>query len=126
MKRRFLIASTGFAALLLAVAMASSHEMTEKYIPVGAYPTLQSPYASIGTISGIDAAAGTITLNGNGASHTYKITEHTRIWLDRSLLKQPTLDGTLADIKTGMRAEIRGAGPEKAHEAMWVKVQVSA
>ena len=124
MKRQSICLLFGFVALLIAAATADGHEMTERYIPVGAYPTLRGPDTMIGTIAAADVSAGAVTIAADRVTRRYRITKDTRIWLDRSLLKKPTADGSLADCKAGMKAEIKGAGPEKPDEARWVKVQI--
>ena len=53
------------------------------------------------------------------------MSDKTKIWLDRSLRKEANQDGTFADLKAGLRAEVRVLGPKQMTTAKWVKVQVA-
>ncbi len=125
MKRQRAKVSVTIMAVFLVAATSSSHEMTDKYVPVGHYPELRSPHTRIGTIAEMDAGGRSVTLTDDGTTNTYRITEDTKIWLDRSLLKLENLDGSVANIEIGMKAEIKARGPERPDEALWVKLQVS-
>lgn len=124
MKRQLARVSVTIIAMFLVAATISSHEMTDKYVPVGHYPELRSPYTSIGTIANMDADSRVVTLTGDATTNTYRITEDTKIWLDRSLLKLENLDGSATNIEIGMKAEIKARGPDRPDEALWVKLQV--
>ncbi len=110
-------------ALALMASIAFAQEMTERHIPVGAYPSLKSEYLTAGTITAVDRTAGTLTLQANGSERSFVLSERTKIWIDRSGFGQPTLDGDVADLSTGLKAEVRSVGPGGTDRAYWVKVQ---
>lgn len=121
---------TGFnllpAILLLFASLAGAQEMTERHIPVGAYPSLASKYVTAGTIVAVDDETMTLTLKDSGSERSFRVTENTKIWLDRSGLGQTTLDGNFSDLATGLKAEVRSLGPERSDVAYWVKQQMAA
>lgn len=114
------------AVLVLFASLAFAQEMTERHIPVGAYPSLTSEYLTAGTIVAVDNEAATLTLQNNGSERSFRLTEGTKIWLDRSRLGQTTLDGKLSDLNTGLKAEVRSLGPERPDVAYWIKVQIAS
>lgn len=101
-----------------------AHEMTEKYIPVGQYTSVRGPDTHHGQIASTDAGQQTVTITTDTGDHTYAVTESTRIWVDRSLRKEPNLDGSLEDIRPGLKAEIRTAH-SNPKQAYWIKVQLA-
>lgn len=117
-------------ALALVLLLFGSHpfaqEMTERHIPVGAYPYLKSEYLSAGTITNVDSEARTLTLDVDGGERSFRLTESTKIWLDRSHFGQSTQDGELSELTAGLKAEVRSFGPSRPDLAYWVKVQVAA
>lgn len=114
------------AFMLLVTPIAGAQEMTERHIPVGAYPGLASKYLTSGTISAVDEAAGTVMLGENGTERRFRVTENTKIWLDRSALGQTTLDGDISDLSRGVKAEVRSLGPEQPDVAYWIKVRMTS
>ncbi len=114
------------AMVILFASVAHAQEMTERYIPVGAYPSLSSKYMAAGTIVAVDDEARTMTLKDNGSTRVFRVAENTKIWLDRSGLGQTTLDGKFPDLATGLKAEVRSLGPGRLDVAYWVKVQIPA
>jgi len=114
----FLIASVG-------VPPAYGQKATEQYIPLGQSPGVSGKISSIGEISGTDARERTLTLAEPSGSRTVKITEKTRIFLDRSKLKQASLTGTFDDLRKGRRAEIKYEDPALKQVADWVKVEIT-
>ncbi len=111
--------------LVLFASCVFAQEMTERHIPVGAYPYLKSEYLAVGTIVDVDNDARTLTLEMNGSERSFRLTNTTRIWLDRSHFGQSTEDGELSDLATGLKAEVRSLGPSRSDVAYWVKVQVA-
>ena len=106
--------------LMLASPTIDAHQMTEKYIPVGMYPQLDSEYITYGTIDAVNTEQKTVTINGK----TAKVTNKTLIWQDRSLLKQKNIKGSFSDLHEGLKAEFKLVAPD-SDVAKWVKVQVS-
>lgn len=113
------------ALLVLFASYAFAQEMTERYIPVGAYPFLKSEYLTAGTIVAVEVEAGTLTVKEDGRERSFRLTEGTKIWLDRSRFGQPTLDGKLSDLATGLNVEVRSFGPERPDVAYWIKARVA-
>lgn len=116
------------APLLLALG-AHAQEMTERHIPVGAYPQLTDPQTTVGTLVAVDAGEGTVTLRVDSGVRRFQVTGATYIWLDRSRLGQTTADATLSALTDltaeGLKAEVRALGPQRPGTARWVKVQLA-
>lgn len=120
---RILILAIGSViALLCSVSYAHGQKATERYIPLGQSPGISKKYTSVGTIEAVAPAKRTITVGGR----TVKITDATRIWLDRSQLKQPTATGSVSDLKQGQLVEIKYVDPARPQAAEWIKVQVTS
>jgi hypothetical protein len=113
------------AFLLQMASFVSAQEMTERHIPVGAYPYLKSETLAAGTIVAVDDEAGKLTLATNGGERSYRLTASTQIWLDRSRLGRTTVDGRISDLTAGLKAEVRSLGPDRRDVARWVKVQIA-
>jgi hypothetical protein len=116
------------AAVLLVVSVAAPpaypQKATEQFIPLGQSPGVSGKLTWIGEIVGTDIPQRTLTIEAQGA-HTLKITEKTRIFLDRSKLKQSNLTGTIADLQKGRRVEVKYEGPGPTPAADWVKVEIA-
>lgn len=112
-------------ALLGAISHAHGHKQTELYIPIGQSPGLSQKYTSIGAIVEVDPRANTVTIADPAGRRTVKITEKTRIWLDRTKLKLTNLTGSFADLQKGRRVEVKYDDPQRREVAEWVKVEVS-
>ena len=113
------------ASLLLFASLIPAQEMTERHIPVGAYPYLKNENLAAGTIVDVDDEASTLTLATRDGERSFRLTESTRIWLDRSRSGHTTVDGKLSDLDPGVEAEVRSLGPGRRDVARWVKVQVA-
>lgn len=118
------LAAVVVAAALTVACAASAQEMTERYIPVGAYPSLTGERTAVGTIGAVDVQARRLELRGDAGARTLQLTDATWIWLDRSRLGQPNTDGTVSDLRAGLKAEVRTLAPERPDTARWVKVQI--
>jgi hypothetical protein len=73
----------------------------------------------------VEDEAGTLTVEEDGSERSIRLTEGTKIWLDRSRLGQPSLDGKLSDLATGLNVEVRSFGPERPDVAYWIKARVA-
>jgi hypothetical protein len=118
------------AAVLLIVAVAATgparaQKATEQFIPVGQSPGVSGKVSWIGEIVATDLRARTLTIGETQGAHTVKITDKTRIYLDRSKLKQTSVTGTMADLQKGRRVEVKYEGPGPTPTADWVKVEIS-
>ncbi len=117
-----------FLALVAALFFPYSgqgQEMTEKYIPVDAYPQLAGKYLVVGRIVSVDKDMRAFALQSDGSIQKFLVANNTMIWLDRSLRKEANTDGTFSDLKTGLKAEVKVFGPGQMHMARWIKVQVT-
>lgn len=118
------------AAVLLVVSVAAPgpaypQKATEQFIPLGQSPGASGKLTWIGEIVGTDVPKRTLSIGEAQGAHTVKITDKTRIFLDRSKLKKSNLTGTIADLQKGRRAEVKYDGPGPTPEADWIKVEIS-
>jgi hypothetical protein len=109
-------------AALAAASPASAQRLTEQFIPLGQSPGVSGVSAYLGTISAVDATRRTITISGPAGETTVKVSDTTRIWLDRSNQKQPTVAAKLSDLQVGWSAEVKYLDPAKKEGAEWIKV----
>jgi acid phosphatase family membrane protein YuiD len=111
--------------------MPSAHgqKATEMFIPIGQSPGLSNTISVIGTIEAIDPQGQTIVIAGPAGSWSATITNRTKIWLDRSTLKQTNQTGSFADLKQGLLAEVKYEDPQGRSTARgpaeWIKVQIA-
>ena len=113
-----LVALAAAVALLWAPAAVEGQMMTEQFIPIGQSPGLSPTYTDIGEIEAVDRAARRITLAGRRIA----VTPRTRIWLDRSALKQTNTTGRFADLRQGRRVEVKYEDETRRETAAWIKV----
>ena len=125
MLNRFLSLAIVIGALGNA-AQAIAQEATEMYIPIGQSPGISSKTTVIGTVQALNAAARTVTVAGSSGAQTFEVTEKTRIWLDKSALRQANQGGSLADLRQGRRVEVKPLPAGAKSGADWIKVQVPA
>ncbi len=123
---RSLLTGSGAAlALLCASSHAHGQKATEQFIPIGQSPGVSERYSSIGAIADASPASQTITIADPAGPRTVRITEKTRIWLDRTKLKQTNVSGSFADLQKGRRVEVKYVDPGRRDLADWVKVEIS-
>jgi hypothetical protein len=127
--RKLVVALVGLSALLWGSASApSAQKMTEQFIPIG-QPGLSGKYTVIGKLQSVNAREHTCTVADTTGAVNVRITERTKIWLDRSRLQQPNLEGTIADLRPGATVEVKPEGHQRvvsSGPADWIKVQVPA
>jgi hypothetical protein len=116
---------SGLLALLCASSLAHGQKATEQYIPIGQSPGVSQKYSSIGEVVAVDPAARTVTIADPAGPRTVRITAQTRIWLDRTKLKQTNVPGQFADLQRGRRVEVKYADPARRDVAEWVKIEIS-
>lgn len=122
---RTLLSVTGIlVAMLCAISHAHGQKATEQFIPIGQSPGLSVKYSSIGEIADVNAAARTVTIADPAGRRTVRVTDRTRIWLDRTKLKQTNLSGSFTDLQKGRRVEVKYEDPARRDVAEWVKVEV--
>lgn len=125
MLNRFLAMAIVIVALGSA-SQAIAQQATEMFVPIGQSPGISNKATVIGTVQALNAAARTVTVAGLSGSQTFAITEKTRIWLDRSALKQTNQSGSLADLQQGRKVEVKPQPAGAKSGADWIKVQVPA
>lgn len=119
---RMLFLKAGAIAVLLgSIPFANAQNATEMFIPIGQSPGLSHKQTYIGKIEGIDVQERTITV---ADGHTVKITEKTRIWLDRTQLKVTNQTGRFSDLREGRKLEIKYHDPDHKKFADWIKVEI--
>lgn len=106
------------------VSQASGQAETERYIPVGKSPGMSGKYSYQGEIVAFDSATRSITVRGPEGSRAIKLSDKTRIWLDRSALKQTNVPGREADLTVGRTVEIKFMDYERMESCDWIKVAV--
>jgi hypothetical protein len=123
--RRLLTAAVLLGASVVASSSAYPQKATEQFIPLGQSPGASGKLTWIGEIVGTDLPQRTLTIGEGQGAHTVKITDKTRIFLDRSKLKQSNVTGTFADLQKGRRVEVKYEGPGPTPAADWVKVEIA-
>lgn len=111
-------------SLLAGATYAHGQEATERFIPIGQSPGLSGKVTTIGSVQAVDAAARTLTVGTAGAALKVRIAERTAIWVDRSRLKETNASGTLADLQSGRRVEVKWDAKVK-DVAEWIKVEAA-
>lgn len=128
--RKFVVVGVGMGVLLgVGLPAASGNEMTERFIPVGQSPGLSGKYTVIGKLQSVNAREQTCAVAGPAGALNVKVTERTKIWLDRSKLRQTNLKGTFADLRPGATVEVKPEDHQRgvsSGPAEWIKVEVSA
>jgi hypothetical protein len=107
---------------------AAAHPATEQFIPIGESPgpgVVQGTAAAVAEPSSVEGEPVVSVENTSGAElGAYVVTEHTRIYIDRSAQNLPSLVGTIADVQPGRVIEVRIADPQ-TREAEWIKVRAN-
>jgi hypothetical protein len=111
-------------ALLAGLPHAQAQKATEIFIPIGQSPGLSGKYTKMGTIEAVNTDDQTVTMTDPSGSYTVEITENTRIWLDKSKLKQTNEKGTFSDLEAGRMVEVKYKDDDPEGAAEWIKVQV--
>jgi len=110
--------------LLLVVVPVQAQETTEQYIPIGYSPGVSGKYSYVGRITAMDHSARTLTVGDGDNSHVIKLSDATRIWLDRSKVRQPNRVGDYEDCKVGRRIEVMYVDDSKEF-ARWIKIETT-
>ncbi len=122
--RKHIPGLTILVALLVNVSPVQGQETTERYIPVGHSPGLSNKYTYIGHIEEVDLQNQTISVRNEQETRTIRLTPQTRIWLDRSQIRQTNSTGNIADLRPGRTVEIKYEDYESKESADWIKVVV--
>lgn len=110
---------------IAAAATVQAQEATERYIPIGQSPGLSYEHTYIGPIDSVNLDERRMTMKTDSGMHSIRITDRTRIWLDRSEQKKTNLTGDPADCKPGRIVEVKFMDPETREVADWIKVKVA-
>ena len=112
--------------LLAAVALRpdglAAQLQTERYIPIGASPGVSGVTSVIGEIEAVDAANLRVTVRSGDGSVTFRLSDETWIWIDRSAQRLTNLRGSYEDCEVGRTVEVKFVDPEARELAEWVKV----
>ena len=115
------------AGWLLAAAV-PAQRATELYIPIGRSPGVSGKLSAVGTCTTIEARARqrSVTIRAPERTWTSRLTDETKIYLDRSRLGLPNTYGTIADLRADLLMEVkyREAGRASGGVCEWIKVQV--
>jgi hypothetical protein len=110
---------------LSAPTAASAQEATEIFIPLGQSPGVSNKTSVIGPIESVDERSRTCSITASTGAVTFKVTDRTRIWRDRTLLKQRNEVGTFGDLRKGRKVEVKLEPGEGQRPADWIKVQIT-
>lgn len=110
---------------MLALPPAYAQKATEQFIPIGQSPGISGVETRIGEIVASDGRTLTIQVRDAKEPVKVRLTDTTRIFLDRSKVKQSNLTGSAAELQKGRLAEVRLVGPPESPAADWVKVEIS-
>jgi len=113
------------AVLALVAGSARAQKSTEQFIPIGMSPGISQKQTLIGTAEGMNLRDLVLTVSDSGTPRTVRLTARTHVWLDRSKLKLPNLEGTPGDLQSGRRVEIKFVNPVLRQVADWVKVEIT-
>ena len=126
--RKLVVALVGMSALLWGSAAAPSAQLvTEQYIPIGQSPGLSGKHTVIGKLQSVNPQEKTCTVAGTTGALNVRITERTKIWLDRSMSRKTNLTGTFSDLRQGLTVEVKPEGSQRGAQsgpAEWIKVQI--
>ena len=101
-----------------------AQKSTEVYIPVGKSPGISGKYSMIGRVEAINLTDSTITIAGETGSHTMKCANDTKIWVDKTIIKQINKSAYLDDIKIGAIIESKYKGNKSDATLEWIKIQI--
>jgi len=97
---------------------------TEVFIPIGKSPGVSGKYSMICTVQTIQVNDSIMTMKQESGTMTLKITEQTKVYLDKSKLKLQNKKGTVADIKPGMTMEVKYVDNQPGNSVDWIKVLI--
>jgi hypothetical protein len=107
----------------------NAQKTTEQFIPIGQSPGLSGKSTVIGKLQSVNPREQTCAVAGDTGPLNVKVTERTKIWLDRSKVQQPNVNGTFADLRPGATVEVKPEGSQRgvsSGSAEWIKVQIVA
>ncbi len=123
--RKYAISIALLISCFSGAVLARGQEATERYIPIGQSPGLSRQYNYMGPIDAVDPENRTLTVAGPSGARVVKLTERTRIWLDRSMLESTSSSGSFEDCLLGRTVEVKYEDPSRRELADWIKVQIT-
>jgi hypothetical protein len=113
--------------VVLGFSSSPAQRSTERFIPLGQSPGLSGKYTSMGTIKEINATTRVLSCTYQGGAFSLKVTEKTKIWVDRSKLKLSNQKGSFPECATGRMIEVKYVNNDRRDggEAEWIKVQAA-
>lgn len=117
---RFLLA----VSLCLSFTMGQAQQTTEKFIPIGMSPGVSGKSSFMGSITAVNSANKSFSMQTDGDNKTIGVTSKTRIWLDRSKSKKSSQDGDFGALEAGKRVEVLMNSTDSA-TATWIKIEAN-
>lgn len=117
----------GLAIVVLgSIQLAQAQKQTEIYIPIGKSPGVSRTHTLIGTIETVNLPDRSLVMRDEQGRYTVKVTDRTRIWLDRSAMKLHNQSGSLTSCQPDRQVEVKyeGSAPGEQVTAEWIKVQI--
>ena len=121
---RRLLGTAAIGATLLLTPAAYAQKATEQCIPIGQSPGISGKYSYTGKIASVDRENRIIVVKGSEGPRNIKITDSTKIWIDRSRQKKANPSGSFDDMKRGRRVEVNYTDYEAKDEAAWIKIEI--
>jgi hypothetical protein len=112
--------------LLGSLTTANAQRTTERYIPIGQSPGVSGKVTLIGTVGTVDSADRSLAVQSSTGPLRVKLTDKTRMWLDRSAAQQSTQVATMTDLRAGRRIEVKFTDDSHRTTADWIKIDAAA
>jgi ABC-type sugar transport system substrate-binding protein len=125
MSKRTLALVLGLAATSASAPVAAAQEATEVFIPIGKSPGVSKQETFIGTVDAADEKGRSLRVTAPAGAITVAVTDKTRIFRDKSALKQRNEVGTFADLQKGRTVEVKLEPGEGQRKAEWIKVRIT-
>ncbi len=97
---------------------------TEVFIPIGKSPGVSGKYSMICKVETIKVSDSIMAIRQESGNMNLKMTEQTKIYLDKSKLKLQNEKGTWSDIKPGMTMEVKYVDNKPGNPVDWIKVLI--
>jgi hypothetical protein len=116
---------TVMAAVSVLATAVHGQKATEMLIPIGKSPGVSGISSVVGTIASCEPASGIVTISTEKEQHAARLTEATKIFLDRSTVNQGGGVGSRSDCQKGRRTEVKYVyeGTTRTARAEWIKIQ---
>lgn len=99
-----------------------AQQTTEQYIPIGKSPGVSGEYSYIGNIVAVDRSAHTISVEDGDRVRKIRVTDDTRIWLDRSKVRRENRKAAYEDCEVGRMIEVMHTHDDE-NIAAWIKIE---